>query len=112
MTNLNKKQNLETVTLDLDDGRQMVCDVISIFPVNIHNKEQMYIALLDQKATEDDDIFLYRVSNLDDIDNIVIDDIEDDDEFDAVADAFDEMLDDEELNEMLDDLDDEIDEED
>ena len=101
-----KDYDLETVTLELDGGEEITCDVISIFPVNIDNTERMYIALLDQNATEDSDIFLYRASNLEDPDNIQIDNIEDDDEFEIVADAFDELLDDEELNDMLDDLED------
>ena len=98
--------DLEKVTLELEGGEEMTCDVISIFPVNIENTERMYIALLDENADDDSDIFLYRASNLEDPDNIQIDDIEDDDEFEIVADAFDELLDDEELNEMLDDLED------
>ncbi len=107
MAEKKKDINLETVTLEFDDGDEMLCDVISIFPAVVNNKEQMYIALLDENAKEDDDIFLYRVSNLDDIDNIAIDNIESDEEFEIVSDAFEELLDDEEFNQMLDDLDDE-----
>ncbi len=107
MADKKKDYNLEQVTLELDGGEEITCDVISIFPVNINNEEKMYIALLDENADEDSDIFLYRASKLEDPDNIQIDNIEDDDEFEIVADAFDELLDDEELNEMLDDLEDE-----
>ena len=106
MADKKKDLNLETMELELDNGEKMTCDVISIFPVNINNREQMYIALLDENAGEDDDIFLYRASNLENPDDIKIDNIESDEEFEIVADAFDELLDDEELNEMLDDLED------
>ena len=101
--------NRETVTITMDDGSKMVCDVISVFPVNINNEERMYIALLDEEATEDSEIFLYRALNTDDPDNIELGDIEDDEEFDIVADAFDELLDDEEMNDLLDELEDEED---
>ncbi len=107
MADKKKDYDLEKVTLELDGGKEITCDVISIFPVNINNEEKMYIALLDEEADEDSDIFLYRASNLEDPDNIQIDNIEDDDEFEIVADAFDELLDDEELNGLLDDLEDE-----
>ncbi|MBQ7636361.1 MAG: DUF1292 domain-containing protein [Lachnospiraceae bacterium] len=106
MADKKKDKKIDTVTLELENGEEMTCDVISIFPVNVNNKEQMYIALLDENADEDSDIFFYRASNLEDPDDIQLDDIESDEEFEIVADAFDEMLDDEELNEMLDDLED------
>ncbi|MCR5823621.1 MAG: DUF1292 domain-containing protein [Lachnospiraceae bacterium] len=107
MADKKKDYDLETVTLELDGGEEITCDVISIFPVNINNEEKMYIALLDENADDDSDIFLYRASNLEDPDNIQIDNIEDDEEFEIVADAFDELLDDEEFNEMWDDDDEE-----
>ena len=103
------KRDIEKVTLELDDGSKMVCDVISVFPVNVNNEERMYIAILDEEATEDSEIFLYRALNTDDPDNIELGDIEDDEEFDIVADAFDELLDDEEMNDLLDELEDEED---
>ncbi len=99
--------NLEQVVLDLDGIGEVTYDVISIFPVKIDNKTTRdYIALLEEDAGEDDDIKLYRcdVSNLDDI---KIDNIESDDEFEIVADAFDELLDEAEFDELADELDDE-----
>ncbi len=106
-----KDINLETVTLELDDGTEMVCDVISIFPAVVGGVKKMYIALLDENAGEDGDIFLYGAENLEDPDNIILNDIESDEEFEIVSDAFDEMLDDEELNEMLDGIGEDEDEE-
>ncbi len=106
MADKKKDYNLETVTLELEGGEEITCDVISVFPVNINNEEKMYIALLDENADEDSDIFLYRASNLENPDDIQIDNIVDDDEFEIVADAFDELLDDAELNDMLDDFED------
>ncbi len=103
------KRDIEKVTLELDDGSEMVCDVISVFPVNVNNEERMYIAVLDENAGEDSEIFLYRALNTEDPDNIELGDIEDDEEFDIVSDAFDELLDDEEMNDLLDELEDEED---
>ncbi len=90
----------DQVTLTLDDGSELTCDVLAIFPVNINNEEQSYIALLPSDPKPEDEIFLYRIvwHGEEDIELL---NIEDDDEFDAVSDAFDELLDEEELDEML-----------
>ncbi|MCQ2537316.1 MAG: DUF1292 domain-containing protein [Lachnospiraceae bacterium] len=101
-----KNIDLEQVTLELDDHSEITCDVIAIFPVKVDNDTTRdYIALLDENAEEDDDIMLYRcdVSNLDDI---KIDSIESDEEFDIVADAFDELLDEAEFAELTGAMDD------
>ena len=66
----------------------------------------MYIALLpiEQENEEEDDIYLYRYSE-DEEGNPILDNIEDDDEYDIVADAFDELLDDEEYDALFGDED-------
>lgn len=102
----NQNNTPDQVTLTLDDGSELICDVIAIFPVNINNEEQSYIALLPSNPKPEDEIFLYRFLWHDE-DNVELLNIEDDDEFDAVSDAFDELLDEEELNEMLDEAEDE-----
>ena len=83
-------QNL-TVTLTLDNDEELECDVLTIFSAGTHE----YIALLpldeNGDANENGDVFLYRYEE-----------IEDDDEYDAAADAFDEWLDEQEFNELLD----------
>lgn len=91
-------EECEKITLTLEDGSELICDVIAIFPVD----GKKYIALLPEDADEDADIFLYRYeeSGSDEFDLI---NIEDDDEFDAVSDAFDELLDDAEFDEMFED---------
>ena len=66
----------------------------------------MYVALLPvgQENEEEDDIYLYRYSE--DADgNPILDNIEDDEEYDIVADAFDELLDSEEYDELFGDED-------
>lgn len=96
----------DQVTLTLDDGSELLCDIIAIFPVNINNEEQTYIALLPTDAKPEDEIFLYRFI-LHSEDDVELLNIEDDDEFDAVSDAFDELLDEEELKGMLEEEEDE-----
>ena len=88
------------MTLDLDDGGKLECIVLNVFPVN--NRE--YIALLPMNdeghVEEDAQIFLYRFEELGD-DEVNLETIEDDDEFELVSDYFDEMLDEQEFNELF-----------
>ena len=90
----------DTMTLDLDDGGKLECIVLNVFPVN--NRE--YIALLPMNdeghVEEDAQIFLYRFEVLGD-DEVNLETIEDDDEFELVSDYFDEMLDEQEFNELF-----------
>ena len=90
----------DTMTLDLDDGGKLECIVLNVFPVN--NRE--YIAILPMNdeghVEEDAQIFLYRFEELGD-DEVNLETIEDDDEFELVSDYFDEMLDEQEFNELF-----------
>lgn len=94
-----------TVTLELDDGTSVECAVLTIFPVG----ENDYIALLplEGEATEEGEVYLYKYMESEEgepsLDNIL-----DDDEYEAVADAFDELLDSQEYDELIpeDELDD------
>lgn len=97
-----KNQNLEDdemfVTLDLDNGTQIECEILTIFEVN----GQDYIALLPLSENDDEDgeeVYIYRYSE-DAEGNPSLDNIEDDDEYEAVADRFDELLDEAEFDEM------------
>lgn len=87
------------VTLDLDDGSQVECEILTIFTVG----EQDYIALLplDDKgeANEDGEVYIYRYEE-DEEGNPILDNIQDDDEYEAVSDRFDELLDEAEFNEL------------
>lgn len=87
------------VTLDLDDGSQVECEILTIFSVG----EQDYIALLpldDQgEVNEEGEVFIYRYSEGEDGDPS-LENIENDEEYEAVADRFDELLDEAEFNDM------------
>ncbi len=85
-----------TVSMTLEDGTELECDVIAIFPVD----DKDYIALLPNKPVEgfdENEVFLYRYAELEG-DDIELTQIESEEEYEAVADAFDELLDEEEFN--------------
>lgn len=99
---INNPNNEDTdilVTLDLDDGTQAECEILTIFTVD----EQDYIALLplNEKGepNEDGEVFIYRYFE-DENGNPTLDNIQDDDEYEAVADKFDELLDEEEFEDL------------
>ncbi|HHT98004.1 MAG TPA: DUF1292 domain-containing protein [Clostridiales bacterium] len=94
----------EFVTLTLDDGAELKCTILSIFPVD----DKEYIALLPVEVEEDSEdfdgeVYIYRF--IDNDDEPVLENIDDDDEFEAVTDAFDELLDSEEFDDYFDDED-------
>ena len=98
----------DTVTLTLDDDTEVECEIVSIFPVG----EKEYIALLplDGDEAEDGEVFIYRYTESSDGEPN-LENIEDDDEYEAVADAFDELLDSEEFDEIEEEEDEDDDDE-
>ena len=93
-----KEEEEMTVTLTLDDDTEVECVVLTIFTAG----ERDYIALLPMEGedSEEGEVYLYRYSETED-GTPVLDNIEDDDEYEIVADAFDEMLDDQEYDELV-----------
>lgn len=86
------------VTLELDDGTQTECEILTIFTVG----ERDYIALLPQdERGEEGEVYIYRYAE-DEDGNPSLDNISDDEEYEAVSDRFDELLDEAEFNEMED----------
>ncbi len=91
-----------TVELELEDGTMVNCAVITILTV----EEKDYIVLLpldENEANEDGEVWFYRYSENPDDPNEEpqLDFIEDDDEYEKVADAFDEYLDNCEFDELV-----------
>lgn len=87
-----------TVTLTLDDGTELECVVLTIFEAG----EKEYIALLplDGREAEDGEAYLYRY--VEDINgNPDLENIDSDEEYEIVADAFDELLDSAEYDELV-----------
>lgn len=96
--NINENEEFDepTVSMTLEDGTELECDVIAIFPVD----DRDYIALLPNKPVdgyEENEVFLYRYAELEG-DDIELTQIDTEEEYEAVADAFDELLDEEEFN--------------
>ena len=87
-----------TVTLTLDDDTTLECIVINIFQAG----DKEYIALLpmEGEAAEDGEVYLYRYSEDEDV-QPNLENIEDDEEFEIVSDAFYEMLDSAEFDELV-----------
>ena len=87
-----------TVTLTLDDGTELECVVLTIFEAG----EKEYIALLplDGREAEDGEVYLYRY--VEDINgNPDLENIDSDEEYEIVADAFDELMDSAEYDELV-----------
>ena len=87
-----------TVTLTLDDGREIECVVLTIFPAG--GKDYIALLPMDDIEAEDGEVYLYRYSE-DENGQPNLENIEDDDEYEIVADAFDELLDEQEYDELV-----------
>ena len=100
------EDDLLTITLELDDGRELECRILSVFEAGGRD----YIALfpLDEDFTyegaDDEDggqVFLYRYNENENGD-FELENILSDEEFEVVSDAFDEWLDSQEYDEYVD----------
>jgi len=105
----NQSENDEemTVELDLEDGSKITCAIVTILTV----QNQDYIALLplnEKGENTEGEVWFYRYhedeNNPDAEPELTY--IEEDDEYEIVADAFDEYLDNAEFDELIDDNDD------
>ena len=90
----------DTMTLTFDDGVEMECAVVAVFPVG----EKNYIALLPLEAQdkEEAEVYIYRII-ADNEDDVQLENIESDEEWEIVADAYDEFMDNEEFEELFED---------
>lgn len=95
---VNENDDEMYVTLSMEDGEDVECVVITILECN--GKD--YIALLPiDDESEEGEVYLYRYAE-DAEGNPDLSNIESDDEYDMVADAFDEWLDEQEYDEIVD----------
>ena len=87
-----------TVTLTLDNDEEIECAVLTSYSVD--DKEYIALLPLDEEGdNEDGEVYIYRYSEVDG--EPTLDNIEDDDEYEAAADAFDEWLDEQEFEDMV-----------
>ncbi|MCR4903328.1 MAG: DUF1292 domain-containing protein [Butyrivibrio sp.] len=90
-----------TVDLDLDDGKSVTCAVIIVLTVD--SKDYIVLLPLDEKGQNNDGmVWFYRfhMENMDSEPELGY--IDDDDEYENVAEAFDLYLDDVEFDEIVD----------
>ena len=105
MGNTNNENEEEmTVELELEDGSKVICAIVTILTV----QEQDYIALLpldENGENTDGEVWFYKYHEDENDPNLEpeLAFIEDDDEYEAVADAFDEYLDTQEFDELVED---------
>lgn len=84
------------VTLDMEDGTQEECEILTIFEVNGND----YIALLPEEELDAEEATVYLYRYLEDADgNPSLENISSDAEYDAVAERFDEWLEEAEATE-------------
>lgn len=95
--------DFDTMTLSLDDGTELECAVLAIFPV----AEKKYIALSPMSGEDEGTVYLYQFDSDEDDEEVNLINIEDDDEFEAVSDAFDELLDEQEFADVFEEEDEE-----
>lgn len=102
MTNEENDEEM-TVELDLDDGSHVVCAIVTI--LEVQKKDYIVLLPLDENGdNEDGEVWFYRYyEDPKDVNaEPTLEYIEDDDEYEAVADAFDEYLDSAEFDELVD----------
>ena len=90
LANQNAEDEVVTVTLTLDNDEVVECAILTIYDVG----DREYIALLpldENGEAEEGDVYLYRYEEVNG--EPTLDNIDDDDEYEAAADAFDEWLD-------------------
>ena len=91
-----------TLTLELEDGSSVECAVITI--LTVESNDYIVVLPLDEDGNnEDGEVWFYRYSENPDDPNEEpeLGYIDDDDEYEKVADAFDEYLDNCEFDEIV-----------
>ena len=87
------------VTIEMDDGSEVTCEILTIFDVKDHD----YIALLpyeeNGKEVTDDTVYIYRYHEAED-GTPALENIQSDEEYEAVEERFDELLDGPEFDDM------------
>lgn len=91
-----------TVDLDLEDGTTVSCAIVTILTVS--NQDYIVLLPLDKSGNNvDGEVWFYRYSEneKDPNEEPVLEYIEDDEEYEAVEEAFDEYLDSVEFDEIM-----------
>lgn len=102
MADNNYAEEEMTVDIELEDGQKVNCAVITILTVN--QKDYIVLLPLDENGeNQDGEVWFYGYKEDESDPNVEpkLIYIEDDDEYEAVSDAFDEFLDNQEFDELL-----------
>ncbi|MCR5791869.1 MAG: DUF1292 domain-containing protein [Lachnospiraceae bacterium] len=85
-----------TVSIAIDDGSELLCDMVAIFNAG----DYRYIALSPKEGPYADtgEIFIYRLNSAKTDEDLDLINIEDDDEFEMASQAFEVLMDREEFN--------------
>lgn len=94
---VDEREEEMTVTLTLEDDREMECAVLTIFEAD--GKDYIALLPLDDVEADEGEVYLYRYSEVDG--QPELENIESDEEYEIVADAFDEFLDEQEYDELV-----------
>lgn len=82
----------QTITLTLEDDTEVDCAVVAIYPV----EDNMYMALVPLEEVGDistEEVFIYRyIPSEDESDEVTLETIESDEEYDKAAEAFEEII--------------------
>ena len=100
LTNNYDYEDEDLLSLKFETGEEVQCGIVGVFPVG----DKDYIALLPIKSDidfEEGQVFLFGYKAMED-DGFELIDIETDEEFERVEEAFDEFLDEEAFNTMED----------
>lgn len=92
-----------TVELELDDGEKVNCAIITI--LTVEKKDYIVLLPLDEEGSnEDGEVWFYRYFEDESDENAEpsLEYIDDEEEYERVADAFDEYLDSAEFDEVVD----------
>ncbi|MBO5572923.1 MAG: DUF1292 domain-containing protein [Clostridium sp.] len=92
-------EEMDTVTVSLDDGRELECVVLAIYEAG----EGQYIALLPEEEVDEEEstVFLYRYYE-DENGEPQLDNIADDEEYNAASVAFNQILNDAGYDDIVD----------
>ncbi len=103
---LNRKEEITeeemTVELELEDGKVVTCAVVTI--MTVQKKDYIVLLPLDENGeNEDGEVWFYRYYEDEKDENAEpeLEYIDDDEEYEMVADAFDEFLDNAEFDEIV-----------
>lgn len=86
------------VTLEMDDGTQAECEILTIFEVEGQDYIVLYPIEENNNANEEGTVYIYRYFE-DEDGNPSLENIESDEEYELVEEIFDQLLDDAEFDE-------------